>query len=209
MVINFNEIYNKSLKRDWFYASLQTSPLTQRKPIFMKIREANYSDAEAIAELHTNSWRNTYKNSLNTDYLKNIVPSERKSVWLQRLSEPKSNQCVTVAENNGEIIGFSCAFAGESTDLGSYLDNLHVSPLNQGKGTGTILLKKAAKYCFQQAPGSGMYLLVNQDNIKAKQFYETCGARNLKPGVWNAPDGSNVPTYMLYWDTLCGLIQNG
>jgi len=175
----------------------------------MIIREANYSDAEAIAELHTNSWRNTYKNALNSDYLKNIVPTERKSVWLQRLSEPKNNQCVTVAENKGQIIGFSCAFAGESTDLGSYFDNLHVSPLNQGKGTGVILLKKAAQYCLQQAPSSGMYLLVNQDNIKAQQFYEKCGARILKPGVWNAPDGSNVPTYILYWDTLSELIQNG
>lgn len=160
----------------------------------MKIRDANHSDAEAITELHTNSWRNTYKNALNTDYLKNTVPSERKSVWLQRLSEPKTNQCVTVAGNKGEIIGFSCAFAGESVDLGSYFDNLHVSPLNQGNGSGTLLLKKAAQYCFQQAPGSGMYLLVNQDNIKAQQFYETCGAHNLKSGVCNAPDGSYVPT---------------
>ena len=88
----------------------------------MKIREAYYSDAEAIAELHTNSWRNTYKNALNANYLKNIVPSERKSVWLQRLSEPNINQCVTVAESKGEIIGFSCAFAGEDTDLGSCFD---------------------------------------------------------------------------------------
>lgn len=64
----------------------------------MKIRDANYSDAKAIAELHTHSWRTTYKNALNADYLKNIVPSERESVWLQRLSEPKTNQCVAVAE---------------------------------------------------------------------------------------------------------------
>jgi len=174
----------------------------------MKIREARYSDAEAIAELHTNSWRNTYKNALNADYLKNIVPSERKSVWLQRLLEPKTNQCVMVAEKKGEITGFSCAFSDENTDLGSYFDNLHVNSLNQGNGTGTILLIKAAQYCFRQAPNSGMYLLVNQDNIKAQQFYETCGARNLKAGVWNAPDGSNVPTYILYWDTLSELIQN-
>jgi len=177
--------------------------------MIMEIRKANYSDAEAIAELHTNSWRNTYKNALNADYLKNIVPSERKSVWLKRLSEPKTNQYVIVAENKGEIIGFSCAFAADNTDLGSYCDNLHVNPLYQGKGTGTMLLKKTAQYCFQQAPDVGMYLLVNQDNIKAQQFYETCGARNLKPGVWNAPDGSNVPTYILYWDTLSELIQNG
>ena len=54
-----------------------------------------------------------------------------------------------------------------------------------------------------------MYLLVNQDNIMAQQFYESLGARNLKPGVWNAPDGSNVPTYIFYWDTLKELIQNG
>lgn len=93
--------------------------------------------------------------------------------------------------------------------MGSYFDNLHVTPLNQGNGIGTLLLKKAAQYCFQQAPGSGMYLLVNQDNIKAQRFYETCGARRLKPGVWNAPDGSNIPIYIFYWDTINELVQNG
>ena len=175
----------------------------------MKIRETQLTDAKAIAELHTNSWRITYKNALKADYLKDIVPSERRSVWLQRLSEPKVNQFVVVAEIDGKIIGFACVFAGENPDLDSYFDNLHVSPLHQSKGIGKMLLEKAAQYCFRQAPGSGLYLLVNQDNIKAKFFYEACGAKNLKPGVWNSPDGSNVPTYILYWETLNELVKNG
>ena len=174
----------------------------------MKTREAQLSDAEAIAELHTNSWRITYKNALKANYLKDIVPSERRSVWLQRLSEPKVNQFVVVAEKEGNIIGFACVFSGENPDLDSYFDNLHVSSLHQGNGIGKLLLEKTAQYCFQQAPASGMYLLVNQDNIKAKLFYEACGAKNIKPGVWNAPDGSNVPTYILYWETLNVLIKN-
>ena len=72
----------------------------------MRTREAKYSDTEATAELHTDSWRNTYKNALSVEYLKNIVTTERKSVWLQRLSEPKKKQFVTVAEIEGKNYRF-------------------------------------------------------------------------------------------------------
>ena len=45
-----------------------------------------------------------------------------------------------------------------------------------------------------------MYLLVNQDNAKAQQFYKNSGARNAKEGVWNAPDGNVVPSYWFVWE---------
>ena len=168
----------------------------------MKIRIATSADAMAIASLHTLSWRLTYKNALSAEYLQNTVPAERESVWSQRFAEPKINQCVTIAEIEDKPVGFACVFACEHAEWGSYLDNLHVSQLNQRMGVGRALLVNAAQWCDQHTPGVGMYLLVNQDNLRAQQFYLRCGARNIESVVWHAPDGNAVPTYIFAWDTI-------
>lgn len=168
----------------------------------MRIRSANPSDALAIAALHTSSWRNTYKNALDPNYLKNIVPTEREAVWKHRFSSPRYNQCVLVAESQNQLVGFACAFFAEHAEWGTYLDNLHVSKPYQGKGIGTALLAKISEFCIDNAQHPGMYLLVNQDNLQAQQFYLRLGARNEKSGIWNAPDGSAVPTYYFRWDSV-------
>lgn len=168
----------------------------------MKIRFATPADAQAIAALHAASWRLTYGNALNPDYLQDVVPAERRAIWAQRFASPKENQCVLIAESHNEPVGFACVFAAEHHEWGSYLDNLHVSQPNQGRGIGKALLMQIARLCNLRAPGQGLYLLVNQDNRRAQQFYLRLGARNAESGVWNAPDGSTVPTFFFRWDSV-------
>lgn len=175
----------------------------------MTIRKAFLGDAHSIAEIHTCSWRNTYQNTLSATYLADIVPRERTEVWENRLNYPKPNQYVAVAENEGEIVAFACVYYGENSKWGSYLDNLHVHKDHQSKGIGTLLLFDVAKWCYQQKPTAGMCLLVNQDNITAQGFYKSLGARSAEESVWNAPDGSVVPTYWFVWDDIGILIQYG
>ncbi len=173
----------------------------------MEIRIARVADAIAIADLHTESWRNTYKNVLTKDYLRDIVPQERKSIWQKRLNSPKDNQYVLVAESNGTVIGFACAFVDEHTDWGSYLENLHINRDYQSKGIGKALLLKVAQFCNKKATRKGLCLLVNQDNTDAQKFYLHLGANNAQTSIWNAPDGSVVPTYWFLWDNLDDLIK--
>lgn len=109
-----------------------------------------------------------------------------------------------MAESDGEIVGFGCVYSGENPEWGAYLDNLHVSKSYQSKGIGKLLLIEIAQWCLKQEPERGMCLLVNQDNTKAQEFYKKLGARNVRAGIWNAPDGSIVPTYRYWfaWDDL-------
>jgi ribosomal protein S18 acetylase RimI-like enzyme len=102
-----------------------------------------------------------------------------------------------------------CVYTGKNPDWGSYLDNLHVRKAHQSKGIGKSLFIEGARFCFQKEPLKGMCLLVNQDNHKAQGFYKKLGGRNAKKGVWNAPDGSTVPTYWFVWDNLSNLIKSG
>ncbi|MDQ2075899.1 GNAT family N-acetyltransferase [Marinimicrobium sp. ABcell2] len=166
----------------------------------MKIRAALASDAQNIADIHTTSWRETYHNALTAQYLADIAPKERNDIWTSRLNSPKPNQYVAIAEQDGELLGFACAYAGENPEWGSYLDNLHVRKTHQGNGIGKALLIEISRWCQQQEPSSGLCLLVNQNNVNAQEFYKSLGAHNAQESVWNAPDGSAVPTYWFVWD---------
>lgn len=175
----------------------------------MNIREASIVDAPKIADIHTASWRETYQNALTEQYLEYVVPLEREEVWIDRLGNPKKNQYVVVAESEGNVVGFACFYADENPDRGSYLDNLHVLKEYQSKGIGKSLFVKGANWCFQQELVGGLCLLVNQDNTKAQVFYKKLGAHNAEAGVWNAPDGSVVPTYWFVWNSFSGLESSG
>lgn len=172
----------------------------------MQIRTATLSDAPAIAEIHAESWRSTYQRALNARYLAEVVPRERAEVWRGRLTAPKPNQHVVVAEQQGALVGFACVFAAENPRWGSYLDNLHVRGAWQGRGIGKALLQEVARWCSLRAAEGGLCLLVNQDNVAAQGFYERLGARNAEASAWNAPDGSVVPTYWFVWDDLAPLL---
>ena len=173
----------------------------------MKLRHAGLADAESIAEIHAASWRSTYGAVLNSTYLAETVPSERRQLWRERLTSPKPNQLVVAAEVDGRIVGFACVFSENHNTWGAYLDNLHVSHGFQGRGIGRALLAEVALWCESQSPGRGLYLSVNQDNHRAQRFYLALGARNTEPGIWNAPDGSKVPTFWFTWNSVASLAQ--
>lgn len=175
----------------------------------MKIRKATLTDAPAIANIHTSSWRNTYQNALTEQYLSDVAPIERNKIWQHRLEDPKPNQHVFIAEVDNDITGFVCIYLGENPRWGAYLDNLHVNKTHQSQGVGKSLLIEAARCSFQKHPAQGMCLLVNQDNIHAQAFYIKMGAVNAEEWVWNAPDGSAVPTYWFVWGNLNNLANRG
>ena len=174
----------------------------------MKIRQAVPADAVSIAEIHTASWRNTYAAVLTSTYLAQNVPSERRQLWDERLSSPNENQRVIVAEIQEDVVGFACVFTKNHDSWGSYLDNLHVGTNYQGKGVGRALIGEVARWCESQSPGNGLYLSVNQDNLRAQRFYLDLGAHNAESGVWSAPDGSKVPTYWFAWNSVSLLAES-
>lgn len=171
-----------------------------------QIRSGQGADAQAIAALHAASWARTYADELDADYLCRRVPAERLAVWQQRFAEPKANQRVFVAEDAGEVVGFACAFLAEHDEWGSYLDNLHVAHSHQGRRVGSALMAAVAAACEQHAPGQGLYLMVNQTNHRAQAFYTGVGAVNAEASVWQAPDGSVVPTFRFAWPAAAVLV---
>jgi GNAT superfamily N-acetyltransferase len=158
-----------------------------------RIRLAALGDAPAIAALHAESWRATYRGALRDDYLDGDVLAERHATWSARLTTPAANQHVLVAEDGGELVGFACAYACDDERYGTQLDNLHVRPARHGEGIGARLLRALAAWCVATHPGTGIYLWVVDQNHGARRFYDALG------DVWIPPDGTEVPVRRYAW----------
>ncbi len=164
----------------------------------VRIRVAIPADAAAIAALHAESWRATYRGSLRDDYLDREVDGERRALWAERLARPVANQHVLVADD-GEPTGFACAYGCDDDRFGTQLDNLHVRRDRQGDGVGARLLAAIAAWCATTHPGTGLYLWVVDRNTGARRFYDRLGGVDAGGDVWVPPEGTHVPVRRYVW----------
>ena len=82
--------------------------MTQRlstHPSSMHIRPAAPADIDAIANLHAESWRITYRGQYSDAFLDGPVYEDRLGVWRDRLTSPTSNQHTIVAEDSDMAMG--------------------------------------------------------------------------------------------------------
>lgn len=143
-------------------------------------REAKNTDVDRIANLHAQSWQQNYRGSFSDKFLDNEVLDDRLTVWHERFNNPKENQHIVIAEENGQLLGFICSYFKESAIYGTYLDNLHVSDAAKGKGIGTKLMGKLAQEINGRNYKNGFYLWVLNTNYAAISFYDRIGGKSLE-----------------------------
>lgn len=163
------------------------------------LREAQAGDAEAIAVLHAESWRRTYRGMMTDEFLDTRALSHRLDVWRQRLSQPQRNQHVNIAVHERELVGLICALAGDDPVWGSLIDALHVRASHHGRGVGRLLMQRVGVWLAEVAPQQGAYLWVMEGNIAARRFYEHLGARNAGTVDQADPDGGRAPHCRYVW----------
>ncbi len=164
----------------------------------MHLREAHPGDANAIAALHTVSWRDAYRMIFDPAYLAGPVEKDRLNVWTERLSAPNVARRTTVAESDGQLLGFICAFGGNDPTWGSLVDNLHVLPAEKGKGIGKQLLRSAAVWIAQNYPAGGMYLWVYEANEASCRFYDRMGGQSVERSLKSSLGGT-APILRYHW----------
>ena len=163
------------------------------------LRPAVRGDWQAIADLHAQSWRATYRGALSDAYLESQAVDDRRALWKKRFDDPEPGQYVIVATRGKALLGFGCAYVGLDHEWGSLLDNLHVIGSAQRTGLGKRLLRAIGKHCASRAPDCDLYLWVLQKNDAAHRFYLAEGAENVGSDLWDAPGGTQVPTFRLAW----------
>jgi GNAT superfamily N-acetyltransferase len=169
----------------------------------MKLRKALPSDAAAVAELHTDSWRNTYRGILSDYFLDHEIFENRLAHWQRRLSDRQPDtQLVLLAEEPGQLIGFTCVFLDADPRWGALLDNLHVRFDTQSRGVGRQLMSQAIAWILKKRPDSGLYLWLFEGNHQARGFYERLGGIPVEKQLQRAPGGTDVIAVRYGWRNL-------
>ena len=144
------------------------------------IREANVSDAAAIAKVHVDSWRTTYIGVVPDDFLAQLSYEQRERTWRDILSTHGATEFVFVAEAEaGKIIGFASGGPERSgdTDYRGELYAIYLFEAYQRKGIGRQLAQAIARRLVQESLHSMLvWVLVN--NL-SQDFYSALGGQRL------------------------------
>lgn len=168
----------------------------------MEFRSATLKDAQLVADLHIENWRETYRGSLTDHYLDHEIWDDRLQDWEQRLSHPADKQFVLMALDGDELAGFVCAYGRQHAEFGTLIENLHSSKTHRGQGIGKRLFLMAAEWALKTYPQDGLYLEVLASNTAAIGFYEALDGVNVESNLWAAPGGGEVLEFSFYWENL-------
>lgn len=145
----------------------------------MIIRQANLHDASAIARVHVDSWRTTYKNLLPAAFLDKLSYDQREKIWIKNIQQ--NDLYMWVVENDtGEIVGFATTNTRESNSVPNATDltSLYLLESYQGLGLGRRLMDTLFAH-YKQHGYSHVFVEVLKDN-PTKHFYEAFGAEHVK-----------------------------
>ena len=143
------------------------------------IRDARAGDAEGIARVHVDSWRETYAHLLPERFFDESAFEQRRSMWDRYLTMDPRPGPLTVALDPGpqeRIIGFANAGAavGPDAEKGAppardlHLFAIYLLAAAHGTGAGRALLEAT----IGDAPAQ---LWVVADNDRAIAFYRRAG----------------------------------
>jgi ribosomal protein S18 acetylase RimI-like enzyme len=143
------------------------------------VRRALIDDAAAIARVHVESWRTTYRDLLPAEFLASLSEAGYTERWQRVIGDGSSR--VYVTEEEGEVVGFaSCGRerAGE-TGFGGELYAIYVLEAAQRQGHGRELVR-AAVAGLRGMGLKDMIIWVLHDNAPARRFYERLGGTYVR-----------------------------
>ncbi len=169
------------------------------------IVDAASEDADAIAALHTASWRKFYKDILPESYLSTGIESERLQFWRGKLIDKPRDELVLTARSGGALAGFIWVSRVGEPGYDAVIEALHVSARRRGSGIGKRLLASAA-HRLLAAGARSVCLRVFDANKAALVFYEHLGGVADQKGIDNFA-GANAPDTRIGWTDLNYLLR--
>jgi len=144
-----------------------------------QIRIAGPEDAAAIATVHCQAWRETYRGMLPDAMVDGLGPEEAETKWALRLAPESSDEVFLATDRAGTPLGFASGKPSDeptAPDAG-LLDTLYLLRAGQGLGLGRRLLARVADG-LTAAGFETMIVVVHADN-PAAAFYAAMGAERL------------------------------
>jgi L-amino acid N-acyltransferase YncA len=110
------------------------------------IRPGNSGDADGIARVHVDTWRETYQDILPPRVLSAQTYARRLALWRQTLSRD-AGRLVLVAEAGRQIVGFATSGRNRNAAIPftAEMYTLYILSDWQGEGIGQELFKRSAR----------------------------------------------------------------
>ncbi len=141
------------------------------------VREARKDDVRAIARVHVETWRHTYKDILPGDALAKLTFEEREAMWRKSMGDPMpgTNRIALVAVLARKVVGFCTAGREQHDDpfLRGEVFTLYVDPAHQGRGAGQELLAEAFARLMEAALVPVVVWVLKENPARA--FYDRMG----------------------------------
>ncbi|WP_052249675.1 GNAT family N-acetyltransferase [Tateyamaria sp. ANG-S1] len=134
----------------------------------VSVRDAEPSDARALAALHAKSWRASYGPYVPKEALGAPLDVNMRARW----DTWPADRLILLAEEGGAVLGFAAVVRGAVP----LLDNLHVDPDARSTGIGARLLSMVAAR-LQGEGSTALRLIVIADNARARHFYVRMGGQ--------------------------------
>ena len=168
----------------------------------LRLRSARAVDSAAIAALHVASWRDTYRDALDPDFLAGPVEGLLAVRWAEALEHRPRGGVIILATVGGDLAGFVAAWR-EGTE--AWVESLHVRPGMRGAGIGRALLGFAAGR-LRAMDCTTARLEVLATNTGALRFYAALGgvAGAERPGE---VCGQKVTECEVRWDAISALVE--
>ena len=146
----------------------------------MRIREALPTDSAAIAKVHVDSWRSTYRGIISDEVLAGLSYPDRERLWDGSLTTHRSSNFIYVAEaDDGPVVGFAAAGKERTgrTDFQGEFFAIYLLKDYHGRGWGKQLFLAAAERLALEG-FKGLMLWVLAAN-PTRGFYEALAGRLL------------------------------
>ncbi len=162
-------------------------------------RFARQRDEAAIAALHADSWRRTFRSLLPDRYLDEDITAERAEAWRRRFADParEVGTVTIVAEQDGDLVGFVHSVIDDDPEWGTLLDNLHVRHDVQGRGIARRLIGETAA-ALRERGRQRVYLWALEANERARHLYGALAAEAVETSVWEFA-GAAIPSFRYAW----------
>jgi GNAT superfamily N-acetyltransferase len=165
------------------------------------IRKARPGDAEAVARIYVDSWRDTYPLVLPARLLSGLTVEGQSARWRNAISLAAREVVYVAEDERGKILGMASMGRARDSGLGydAEIYTLYVDPLMTGRGVGRALLGGA----FAALAERGHLRCVIWAHAKnpARFFYEAMGGKLIAERTTSMM-GAAVPEIAFGWPKL-------
>jgi GNAT superfamily N-acetyltransferase len=166
----------------------------------LTIRKARPADAESVARIYVESWRDTYPLVLPARLLSSMTIEGQSARWRNAIAIA-AREAVYVAEEKDRVVGMTSMGRARDAGLGydAEIYTLYVDPLLTGRGIGRGLL--AGAFAALAERGHTRCVIWAHAGNPARFFYEAMGGKPIAERT-TAMMGVAVPEIAFGWTRL-------